>query len=351
MNNPYRYIIVLFLVICSGCSSITYYSQSIAGQTEIWMRQKPIDDLLAEPDLDPQLKNRLELVKAIRQFSITELGLPDNESYLKYADLQRRFVVWTIYATPRYSLTPQTWCYLVVGCLRYKGFFNEKTAMNEVVKLRKQGLDVYMGGVTAYSTLGWFSDPVLNTMFNWSDIELTKVIFHELAHQLLYIKNDTVFNESFAETVAIIGIRKWLEQQNNEELRIKFEKHRAIQQLFNKLVFKYKGKLQKLYQSDLTETVMEKEKSEIFMALQNEYDQEKINWQSITYDSWFENNLNNAKLASVLTYYEYVGDMLAIYEKSARQIDRFFVIMKQLSRCEQSNRIRLIKEQIINVSC
>lgn len=350
-RSLYRMVIILLFIGCSGCSTVSYYSQSIAGQTEIWMKQQPIDKLLSDPKIKPALKQRLEFVKAIRQYSIDELGLPENNSYLSYADLNRQFVVWTIYATPPYSLEPKTWCYLVVGCLGYKGFFSEKAARDELTKLQKQGLDVYMGGVVAYSTLGWFDDPVLSTMLNWSDLELAKVILHELAHQLLYLKDDTVFNESFAETIAIIGVRKWLEDYNNKELAFEFEQLRKVQQLFIKLVFKYKDKLQHLYQSDLSAIAMERKKSEIFKALQTEYEAKKKNWLTVTYNNWFSNNLNNAKLVSVVTYHEYVEDMLVIYKKSGRQMKHFFDIMKRLSQCNKNRRIQLIKQQIANISC
>ncbi|MEM7027837.1 MAG: aminopeptidase, partial [Pseudomonadota bacterium] len=280
------------------------------------MKQKSINNLLTDPEQKEELKQRLNFVKAIREFSVIELGLPDNNSYLSYADLERRFVVWTIYATPRFSLKPKNWCYLVVGCLSYKGYFAEADAKKEMVKLRQEGLDVYMGGVVAYSTLGWFADPVLNTMLNWSDIELAKVIFHELTHQLLYINNDTVFNESFAETIAIIGVRKWLDKKGDMHLIDQFEEQRDTQKLFIELVFKYKHRLEKLFQSELPVVVMESEKAVIFNAMKSEYEQAKINWQTDDYDNWFNTALNNAKLASVLTYHQFVDDMLAIYAKS-----------------------------------
>lgn len=194
------------LLLASGC----YYTQALRGQLEVLGKREPIDAVIADPDTPEELARRLELVADAREFAITELGLPDNGSYTSYADLERDFVVWNVFATPEFSLRPKQWCYPIVGCVAYRGYFREAAAASTADRLAEAGYDVYLGGVSAYSTLGRFEDPVLNTMMRWDDVQLVSVLFHELAHQLLYIKGDTAFNESFATAVEEIGIERFL---------------------------------------------------------------------------------------------------------------------------------------------
>jgi len=184
--------------------------QAARGQLDVMSKREPIDKLIEAPDTPEELAARLRLVSEARQFAIDELLLPDNDSYRSYADLGRDYVVWNVFAAPEFSLDPKTWCFPIAGCVAYRGYFSEDAARRKADQLAEDGLDVAVGGVPAYSTLGRFDDPVLNTMMHWEDADLVATIFHELAHQVLYVKNDSAFNESFATTVEEIGIERWL---------------------------------------------------------------------------------------------------------------------------------------------
>ena len=348
----------IFIIAClssglliNGCASLSYYAQSIAGQSELLSRQEATDELLEQGSLDANTKQRLHLVQELRRFSIEELGLPDNDSYTSYADLERDYVVWNIFATEEFSLTPKQWCFPIAGCLPYRGYFMEQSAHEEKQLLETQGYDVFLGGVAAYSTLGWFDDPVLNTMFKWSDTYLAKVMFHELAHQQLYVKNDTEFNESYADAVAIIGVRRWLEGKQKKEALQQFEADEAREQQFIDLVMEYKKRLEALFSSSRTETSMRDEKARLYLAMQNDYEELKKSWQDGSYDNWFNGDLNNARLASVVTYRTYVEDMFGIYEKSGRNLSIFYDIILAISNCDREMRRRLLKNQSATAGC
>ncbi len=346
--------ITLILLIGSalgGCTTISYYMQSIAGQSELTLKKRPIKDLLGDEQLAQEERERLETVLALRRFSTVELGLPENDSYLSYADLERRYVVWNIFAAEEFSLTPKRWCYLFVGCLSYRGYFSEQDARQKQQQLQQQGYDVFLGGVTAYSTLGWFNDPVLNTMLRWSDIYLAKVMFHELAHQQLYVRDDTEFNESYAEAVAIIGVNKWLQQQGNQQAIESFYEEQKREKEFQQLVLRYNKKLAALYDSEVETESKRQKKQQLFQAMRDEYQLLKQRWNDSSYDNWFAIDLNNAKLASVTTYKIYVDDFLAIYEKIDKNLALFYDIIQQLSRCGSGTRREMLKQRLISYKC
>jgi len=195
----------------AGCESISYYSQAIGGQLSLFSRSRPVDDWLADPATPQELRGRLLKARDIREFASRKLGLPDNGSYHSYAQLDRPYVVWNVYAAAEFSVSAKQECFPFAGCVSYRGFFSEADAQRHAEDLRKRGYDVYVGGVAAYSTLGWFDDPLLSTFIGFSDTQLARLVFHELAHQTVYAKNDTAFNESFAVTIEEEGVRRWLE--------------------------------------------------------------------------------------------------------------------------------------------
>jgi predicted aminopeptidase len=204
------------LFLLNGCAQVSYYYQALEGQTEILQKMMPLDEVISNPQTSPTLRQQLQQAKEIRQFAIEKLHLPDNASYTQFIDLKRKYVVWNVYATPRFSLIPKQWCFPIVGCLSYRGYFSSEPAFLEANELKKEGFDVYVAGIRAYSTLGWFSDPLLNTMLSKEMWQLAALIFHELTHQLLYVSDDSTFNESFASAVEEIGLQLWLEQHKNE---------------------------------------------------------------------------------------------------------------------------------------
>ena len=271
-------LIVLSVLLLHGCSNFGYYLQAAGGHLEVLAKSRPIDDLVADPATDPELKRKLKLVLDSRNFAIHDLDLPDNGSYLKYVDLNRTFAVWNVFAAPELSLTPKTWCFMIIGCVSYRGYFNRDRATAFAAELREQGYDVYVGGATAYSTLGWFSDPVLNTVLKRSDAEITGVVFHELAHQQLYVKNDSAFNESFAVTVELEGVRRWLALHKDSGKFETYERSINRREEFVALVLKYRDQLNAMYGSSLPDNDKRQRKKDVFAGLRENYQTLKQSW-------------------------------------------------------------------------
>ncbi len=305
---------------------MSYYSQAVSGQYRVWSASKPIDKLLDDDETDPVLRQRLELVSEITAFAANELSLPDDGSYRHYADLGRPYVLWNVFAAPEFSLEPVTWCFPIAGCVGYRGYFSEQDAQEFAEGLREKDLDVYVGGVPAYSTLGWFDDAVLNTFIDYADADLARLIFHELAHQVAFAPGDTTFNESFATTVELEGVRRWLVSTGRSDQMATVDMALERQQEFVDLVMRTRGALEAVYQSGLPEEAMLQRKVDTYSNLRAEYQELKIKWGGYSgYDRWFEHQLNNAKLASVATYNQLVpafqrllaendGDLKAFYK-------------------------------------
>ena len=329
-----------------------YYVQSIKGELEILHKSKPIDELLDQKKLPQQLLYKLDKARQIREFAIKELFLPDNGSYQQYADIGREYVVWNVFAAPELSLDSKRWCYVVVGCLNYRGYFSPDAAMQMADNLEKQGYDVYVGGVTAYSTLGWFADPVLNTMLYRDITDLARVIFHELAHQKIYINGDTGFNEAFADTVAIEGVERWLKHSNNPELVRKFRQKQDREDVFSGLVKRYRKKLDELYRSQIPVTEKHMIKTRILQQMVNEYRRQRASWSDgITYDSWFATGVNNAKLNSVATYKEYVPGFKNLLHSVGNNLPSFYKVVEDLGKCTAKQRKQILLSGNTVFSC
>src|SRR5882672_12484137 len=259
-----RLLAILALALLAGCESVSYYGQAIGGHLKLLSAARPVDSWLADPQTPPELKERLETARRIREFATRELHLPDNASYTAYADVGRRFAVYNVFAAPKFSVEAKAECFPVTGCVAYRGFFSEKDALRHAEKLRAEGYDVYVGGILAYSTLGWFDDPLLSTFIRYPESQVARLVFHELAHQVVYAKNDTTFNESFAVTVEDEGVRRWLEsQQRGAEL----EAFRAAQQRkreFYARVQETRERLKTIYASHLPrEQMLEQKRGEL----------------------------------------------------------------------------------------
>jgi predicted aminopeptidase len=317
------------LFLFTGCSTLGYYAQSIAGQYQLLSQREPISELLQDPSTPPALKQKLRTVLEIRDYASNALALPDNGSYRTYVDLKRPYVVWNVFAAPEFSFELKEWCFPFAGCVRYRGYFHEADARKYAAMLQKQSLDVYVGGVPAYSTLGWFNDPLLSTIIKYDDAHLAGLIFHELAHQQLYVKGDTAFNEGFATTVETEGVKRWLAQQGNAQLDKQYQQQKARYKEFVALVTQTRDRLEKLYHASLTPQAMREGKHQIQQQMRDRYQQLKQQWQGYSgYDHWFSGPLNNAQLASVTTYEDYVpafrhllqrehGDFSAFYKAAA----------------------------------
>lgn len=322
-----------FITAISGCSTISYYGHVAKGHVSLLSKRDIVDKLLQEPELDSGLRRQLSVIKTARQFAVDQLQLPDNDSYLKYADLGRPYVVWNVFAVEELSLSPKQHCFPVAGCVVYRGYFNEEAATAAAEALKSEGYDVHVGGVAAYSTLGWFDDPILNTMLRWEDWVIVQLILHELSHQKLYVKNDSAFNEALATAAARLGLEQWLEQEQQTELVARIEAYRTRQAEFNQLLLNTREKLATLYNSDQSRTAKRKGKTQIIAALSTEYETlKKQQWNGWAgFDRWFEKPINNARLLPVATYNQRVPEFLTLFEECAQDWSCFWDSAAQLA--------------------
>mgnify|MGYP006158291955 CR=1 FL=1 len=341
---------IFVAALLSGCGSIRYYAQAINGHFDLMNRRVPIDELITAEDTPSELKRKLRLVSAVRDFASRELGLPANKSYSSYADLGRDYVVWNVFATPELSLEPIPSCFIFVGCLSYRGFFSPARANQFATELRAQGNDVFVGGVAAYSTLGWFDDPILNTMLLWDDQRIAEVIFHELAHQLIYAQDDTVFNESFATAVAEIGVGRWnsTRQDTNNKVPTSGSRRRE----FNDLLLQYRTKLEANYLAMRDDADKRARKGEIFEELFASYETLKQHWAGYNgYDAWMRSDLNNAKIASIVAYHDYVPAFQSILQTVDYDLRQFYAIATSLSVLTHSQRKQCLTEPVDLSAC
>ena len=351
MLSRLRWLLVIGVaVVASGCASMSldigYYWQSITGHLAVMRAGRPIDEYLADPVTDARLRSQLELVRNIRAFASIELALPDNGSYTRYADLKRPFVLWNIFATPELSMRLEQWCFPIAGCINYRGYYAKDDADHFADDLRAKGLDVQVGGVPAYSTLGWFDDPVLSTFINYPEGELARLVFHELAHQVLYVQSDSTFNESFASAVEEAGVERWLAKHADDKKRNDYRLYQQRRLEFIGLLKKHRAQLQAVYDSERGDDDKRRGKQTVFDSLQRDYQQLKLSWGGWTgYDRWFAQKLSNAHLASVATYSDAVPGFLALLKKNDGDLPRFFVAAKELAAKDKSERDRLLGVQ------
>ncbi len=343
--------LLYILLLNPGCASVTYYAQSIQGQLELMQKSRAVSELLEDESISADLRQQLNTALAIRAFSIEQLGLPDNKSYFSYADLGRDYVVWSIFATEEFSLTPMQSCFLFVGCLDYRGFFKKAAATAHAEQLKAAGMETYLGGVSAYSTLGWFDDPLLNTMLKWSEARLAAVIFHELAHQKFYIKDDTEFNESLADAIAIIGVRRWFAASGQAQKLAAYEARLTREAVFFELVLKYKARLEALYQKDMPSAAMRAGKKALYDRMRAEYADISRAWTRDYYGKWFGEKLNNAAMASVFSYRKYLSAFLKIYETQGRDMQKFYAAITRLAECDKAEREQILIRRPDRVQC
>ncbi|HEX9626273.1 MAG TPA: aminopeptidase [Acidiferrobacterales bacterium] len=327
----------LSTLIVGGCATLGYYAQSVGGQMRVLSRAQPIERVLHDPATPAEIRARLAAIQRIRSFAIDELHLPDNGSYTHYADLGRPYVVWNVYATPELSLKPKQWCFPVAGCVTYRGYFDQASAEEYAAALAREGYDVYVAGVNAYSTLGWFRDPVFNSVLRRSEASIAGLIFHELAHQRLYVRDDTAFNESFAMAVELEGARRWLSRDPDRyacpecetlDMARQLEEYLAGKQRheqFVELLGRARARLEALYASARGAGEQRAGKQQIFAGLREEYALLREEWGGYDgYDQWFGRPLNNAHLASVGIYHQYLPAFQALLEEHAGDLKAFY---------------------------
>jgi len=341
---------LLFSVLLAGCDTLGYYGQAIGGQVRILSQRQKIDRLLTAPDIDPALKVRLQEIQAIRTFAAAELQLPLDSQYSTYVDLQRPFVVWNVFAAPEFSLQPLSWCYPVAGCVSYRGYFSESAAREFAAGLQARGLDVHVAGVAAYSTLGWFSDPVPSTIINRESHQLASLLFHELAHQVAYVPGDTEFNESFATAVEQEGVQRWLQQSGVDENR-QSELLRAAaldrerQQQFVALVQTAAARLAELYQSGAVHAALRSGKQRQLAQLRSDYATLKAQWGGYSgYDGWFSGDLNNARLGTVATYNNLVPEFAALLAAKGGDLSAFYKQVREFESLDNAERRQRLRQ-------
>jgi len=350
-------LLVLAVLGVSGCQSFSFYRQAVKGQYQIIARQQKIRKLLGDAQTPARLKAKLELVESLRAFAKAELKLPVDGHYQKYADVHRPFVVWNVEAAPEFSLEPKSWWYPFVGSLDYRGYFSEPGAQDYAARLQKKGYDVYVGGVEAYSTLGWFKDPVLNTFISNPESDLAETLFHELGHQRVFASGDTDFNEAFATTVGQEGARRWLRAQGDTNALATYLAELRRTDQFVHLIARARERLAVLYQDQPTEgggfsatkerrafapERLRREKQAILQRLQQEYASMKAEqWGGDTrYDPWFAQGVNNAKLNSVAAYYDLVPGFERLLQLKGGDLEEFYRAAGQLAKDPKPERDR-----------
>lgn len=323
---------VLFMHL-QGC----YYMQAIHGHMEVMQNRRPVGEILADPAAPEDLKERLELVQEARRFAVDELELPDNESYRSYADLERDYVVWNVYAAPEFSLAPRRWCFPVAGCVAYRGYFSREAADETAEDLREEGYDVAVGGVAAYSTLGRFADPVLNTMMRWSDAHLVATLFHELAHQVLYVKGDTQFNESFASAVADAGMRRWLVDRGGDAALEAYHASRRLTRQMLTVIEARKEELSDVYASGLPEDEMRRRKEAAFDRLGLEL-RALMEVEAPAAAPGYVPPANNAALISYGLYEGWAESFRRLFEECERSFGCFYERARRLADLPRDER-------------
>lgn len=324
--------LLALLLALSGCSNVDYYAQSVSGHLEVMRRAQPIADVVADPTTPAPVKERLAQTLAIREFASRELGLPENGSFTRYADLERPYVVWNVFAAPELSVALKQWCFPVAGCVSYRGYYREAEAQAFAAALKAQGYDVLVRGVPAYSTLGWFDDPMLNTVIRYPEPEVARLVFHELAHQVVYVKDDSVFNESFATAVEEEGMRRWLAAKGSEELRAGYAAARERRREFVELVLASRERLDAVYRSDLADDAKRAEKRRLLAEVKQDYQALRARWGGFAgYDRWFAQDLTNAHLGSVAAYTQLVPAFERLLAESGGDLPRFYAAVKQLA--------------------
>ncbi len=339
---------LLVVLLLASCSSLGYVGQAAWGQGKILVKRQPIIRLIESPDTPPELKEKLRLVERIRDFATSELGLPAGGSYRSYVELppiaggeRPTAVVWNVVAAPELSTAPVTWCFPVAGCVSYRGYFSEARARRFGDRLAAEGFDVSVGGAAAYSTLGWFADPVLSTVIDYPEASLAGLIFHELSHQLVYVQDDTRFNESFATTVEVEGVRRWLATTAKpasmmEDYLAQQRRQDEIADLF----LGYRQRLQEAYGQEETDDWKHRRKRELFSELRRELQEVERSGEAGAAGRWARRELNNADLVSVGDYHGQVAGFRRLLDQHGGDLEAFYGAVRELAELAQEERSR-----------
>lgn len=334
------------MLVCGvvGCTSISYYAQSLEGHVQIMAARQDVAKLIEDPSTPETLRARMESASAIRQFATDELALPDNSSYRSYVDIGRDAVTWAVFAAPEFSLAPRTWCFPVFGCVPYLGYFSRQAAIEAAVRLRRQGQDVHVTGIIAYSTLGWSSDPLLSTMLAQDETYLASLVFHELAHQQVYVPGDSGFNEAFAVSVETTGVRKWLRAGGDRAGLRRYEAGRKRSADFLALLARTRDELGHIYGGSGTVEQKRAAKAAAIERLRARYRQMRDGrWGGYRgYDAWFDAPINNAKLAASAVYGDEVPAFLRLFELCSGDYPRFYATVRRIGALDKVHRAQAL---------
>ena len=342
MRAVVRRTATILLIFClSGCASVSYYAQSLQGHVKIMAARRDVGKLIDDPSTPEALRTQMASASAIRRFATDELALPDNNSYRSYVDVGREAVTWAVFAAPEFSLIPRAWCFPLYGCVPYRGYFSKQSATETAVELQRQGLDVHVTGITAYSTLGWSSDPLLSTMLTQDETYLAGLVFHELAHQRVYVDDDSQFNEAFAVAVETTGVRRWLHAAGNTAGLRRYEADRKRHPDFLALVSQTREELRHIYDKSGTLRQKRGAKAAAIERLRTRSRQIRDSrWRGYrAYDAWFDAPINNAKLAAISVYSDQVAAFLRIFDLCSGNYPRFYASVQQLGKLDKVSRI------------
>jgi predicted aminopeptidase len=329
---------MLAILLLSGCSSLSYYTQLAEGQLDLLRAREPVADVIADPQRDPKLREHLRKAQQAREFASQHLHLPDNQSYRLYADIHRQYVVWNVFATGEFSLDPVTHCFPIAGCVAYRGYYSQGAARGEAALQKLDGKDVYVSGVEAYSTLGWFDDPIISSMMNWGDERLATLIFHELAHQRFYVQDDSEFNESYATFVEQEGTRQWRAARGLPAEGASSESQRRDQ--LTTLVLATRDRLKALYAEPITPEVMRQRKAAEFERLRSEYrTMRDSQWGGDKrFDAWVYAPMNNARLLPIGLYDQWTPAFAALFKQVGGDWPAFFAAVEKMGALPKDQR-------------
>lgn len=341
----------LLLLSLTACESVQFYSQAVKGHSQIMLKQQPITAVIESPDTREEVRHKLALIQKARIFAIDTLKLPNNGSYTQYADIGRPYAVWNVVATEAYSTQPIQHCFPVAGCVSYRGYFSKAAAEAHAEKLKSKGYDTIVSGAAAYSTLGWFSDPVLNTMLRRSDFALAGLVFHELAHQKVYQAGDTAFNESFAMTLELAGVDAWAATQADTPQHQASLKHYRQSKKINTevvaLILKHRKLLADAYEATPKDDLeqLAKVKQQGFKQLREDYQAlRKKGGGSSGYDRWFAAPLNNASLVLFGDYHGWLDAFEALLKQSDGDWSRFYQSVKAMTTLDKATRTKQLQQ-------
>lgn len=337
-------VVLAAVLLTTACSSLSFYQQSVSGHLSLMHQRQKVNVLLDQPQTDPKLAASLRLSQEIIDFAEAHLELEAGGSYRQVVITGQTAVTWNVVAADEFSVDAKTWCFPVAGCVPYRGYFQQQQAEHFAAEMRDQGLDVIVSPAVAYSTLGWFDDPLLDTMFRYSSSQLAAVLIHELSHQKLYLGGDTAFNESFAEFVETVGMQQWLQQTGRQSELREWNQLRAAEPQFADLLNHSREALRSLYASGQDVTTLRQQKQAILEQLQQNYATLVIDqWQGKDYfGGWLADDaygeLNNAKLALAQSYAGGSCAFAALYRQADENLADFYRLAEQQSRLAAADR-------------